>query len=682
MAYASRDAEPVKLCLQTVLIKPEELEAHGIPVQKVVQHPGDFIINFPGQLFHVVLCRFAPLCAPRAACWYQRLCWFPSPASSLSGVPNALYLQLVRWQLIAPDKRHQACCDHCAHGLLARPLMMRTTPSMTQWLCLACAAWLSAVGYLRRPLDSGGLLCAAGAYHSGFNVGFNCAESTNFATRSWIQHGAVADFCRCSPHQQSVRLDMGLFLAQAPNDRVRRLVRARMAKDQAARGEPVDTISDMHRHGAGESDHDSSNLRHEEVKSRRVRKAAAAQATGEGKAAAQATAKDRTAAQAAVKAMKAAKATVKGKAAAKDAAKGKAPTQQGKLRAGGALQKIVKGVKQLKKALQPSKAQQGKAGKAGSASKAGSAGKAGTAGKAESKRLAATLKTAKRAELAPSAAAKLPRPKPAAPSPNQSPLRSLKGSGSPARARGRPRRSAKAPVAVRDVLMQAVWPDTPEHCQLQIQQPALLFPSQQQQQHSMPSAHQSPVAAEQAEAQPLGKGKRKRSTFTGAAPQDELTLGEAVQAIHQKTVQVVRQWMSGGRRDKSTVRQEQAAPSDTHQLPHDEPEQQVQQGVAQQATCNEQDQQSDQAGPIVHVQNLQPPQQAQQVTAGSEASNSGQDSCPQLQQSMSDRGQERSKRRRVQHTAAETAFTGQVALKHHRSPSCFSNVLVYLQLRA
>lgn len=40
----------MKLCLQTVLIKPEELEAHGIPVQKVVQHPGDFIINFPGQL--------------------------------------------------------------------------------------------------------------------------------------------------------------------------------------------------------------------------------------------------------------------------------------------------------------------------------------------------------------------------------------------------------------------------------------------------------------------------------------------------------------------------------------------------------------------------------------------------------------------------------------------------------
>lgn len=529
-------------------------------------------------------------------------------------------------------------------------------------------------------MDSGGLLCAAGAYHSGFNVGFNCAESTNFATRSWIQHGAVADFCRCSPHQQSVRLDMGLFLAQAPNDRVRRLVRIRMAKDQAARGEPVDAISDTHLHGAGESDHDSSNLRHEEVKSKRVRRVAAAQATGKGKAGAQATAKGRTAALAAVKAVKAAKATAKGKAAAKGAAKGNAPTQQGKLRGRGALQKVVKSVKQVKKAQQPSKAQQGKASSAGKAGSVGKAGIAGTAGNAESKRLAVMLKTAKRAELAPSAAAKLPRPKPAARIPTPSPRTSLKVSGSPAQARGRPRRSTKAPVAAKDVLMQAVWPDTPEDYQLQILQPALLFPPKQQQQHSVPSAPQSAVAAQQAEAHPMGKGKRKRSTFTGAAPQDELTLGEAVQAIHQKTVQVVRRWMSGGRRNKRTLKQEQAALSDTHQLPHDEPEQQAQQGIAQQATCIEQDQQSDQAGPIVHVPNLQPTQQAQQMTEGPEASNSGQDSCAQLRQSISSSGEERNKRQRVKHTAAETAFTGNVALQHYRSQLCVSSVWVYLQL--
>lgn len=43
-------------------------------------------------------------------------------------------------------------------------------------------------------------------YHSGFNYGYNCAESVNFADDEWIPIGMSAQFCKCSSH--SVGIDV------------------------------------------------------------------------------------------------------------------------------------------------------------------------------------------------------------------------------------------------------------------------------------------------------------------------------------------------------------------------------------------------------------------------------------------------------------------------------------------
>lgn len=47
-------------------------------------------------------------------------------------------------------------------------------------------------------------------YHSGFNLGFNCAESINFATERWLPLGKVAKSCTCVGDSVTINVDTWL----------------------------------------------------------------------------------------------------------------------------------------------------------------------------------------------------------------------------------------------------------------------------------------------------------------------------------------------------------------------------------------------------------------------------------------------------------------------------------------
>lgn len=54
-------------------------------------------------------------------------------------------------------------------------------------------------------------------YHAGFNHGFNCAESTNFAAERWVEYGKRASQCTCS--KDMVKISMDTFVKRFQPDR-------------------------------------------------------------------------------------------------------------------------------------------------------------------------------------------------------------------------------------------------------------------------------------------------------------------------------------------------------------------------------------------------------------------------------------------------------------------------------
>lgn len=62
---------------------------------------------------------------------------------------------------------------------------------------------------LQQPGDF--IVINAQAYHSGYNLGYNCAEAVNFALEDWLEIGRDCEQCHCGALDEGVSLDMSIF---------------------------------------------------------------------------------------------------------------------------------------------------------------------------------------------------------------------------------------------------------------------------------------------------------------------------------------------------------------------------------------------------------------------------------------------------------------------------------------
>lgn len=116
-----------------------------------------------------------------------------------------------RWYCIPEGERYrfeQLAISHfpeiekaCKHFLRHKTTMI--SPSIVK------AASISIYTGVQREGEI--MITFPGAYHCGFNHGFNCAESVNFAIESWISRGLKATICQCK--KDNVTINMEYFLS-------------------------------------------------------------------------------------------------------------------------------------------------------------------------------------------------------------------------------------------------------------------------------------------------------------------------------------------------------------------------------------------------------------------------------------------------------------------------------------
>ncbi|XP_067928646.1 lysine-specific demethylase 4A-like isoform X2 [Watersipora subatra] len=115
-----------------------------------------------------------------------------------------------RWYAVPPE--HGRRFERLAAGFFSensetcpaflRHKMSLISPTILKRYSIPCDTIVQRAGEIMITFPYG--------YHSGFNHGFNCAESTNFASRRWIEYGKRCAQCFC--RKDGVRIDMGPFV--------------------------------------------------------------------------------------------------------------------------------------------------------------------------------------------------------------------------------------------------------------------------------------------------------------------------------------------------------------------------------------------------------------------------------------------------------------------------------------